>query len=224
MKIIVLHGDDTERLYLRLKKFIDVAKKRSYEVNYVDDLEGDFGEILSANSLFGNERFFILKDIKRLNKDKLVWLNKSEDHLLGTLIIYNEGTLSMSNLKVLPKDVKVEEFKLPVLIWSFLDNLVPGNGDRSVRTLHKILEKKPIELVYSLIAKHFRDLYWVKVDAKTAGFPFWKLNKMKSQASKFNEGDLRKIINLLSEGDIKAKTGVSDLISELDLILLKQLE
>lgn len=224
MKIIVLHGDDTERLYLRLKKFIDVAKERSYEVNYVDDLLGSFGEILSANSLFGNERFFILKDIKRISKDELAWLQKSQDRLLGTLIIYNEGTLSMTSLKSLPKTVKVEEFKLPVLIWNFLDNLVPGNGERSIRTLHKVLEKKPMELVYSLIAKHFRDLYWVKVDAKTAGFPFWKLNKMKSQASKFSEGDLQKIISLLSESDIKAKTGVSDLISELDLILLKQLE
>lgn len=224
MKIIILHGDDTERLYLRLKKFTDVAKERSYEVNHIDDLEGKFAEILSANSLFGNERFFILKDIKKINKDELAWLNKNEDRLLGTLIIYHEGTLSMGSLKSLPKTIKVEEFKLPVLIWNFLDNLLPGNGELSVKKLHKILEKKPVELVFSLIVKHFKDLYWIKTDAKTAGFPFWKVNKMRSQASKFNQADLQKIMSSLSEIDIKAKTSVSDLDSELDLLLLKHLE
>lgn len=224
MKIIILHGDDTGKSYLRLKKFIDVARERSWEVSYIDESDKSFEEILSASSLFGSEQFFILKDIKKLGKKETTWLNKKYKELPGNLIIYFEGTLNATMLKSLPGDSKIEEFKLPVLLWNFLDNLVPGKAEYSLKTLHKILEKEPVEFVFSLIARHFKDLYWVKADAPSTGFPFWKINKLREQASKFQTSELQEIVSDLSDIDIEAKTSKSDLISELDLLLFKHLE
>lgn len=224
MKIIILHGDDTEKSYQRLKKFVDVARERSWEVAYVDETSQTFEEVLSATSLFDNQRFFILKDIKKIGKKELEWLNKKYSNLPGNLIIYCDKSLNISTLKSFPKETKVEEFKLPVLLWNFLDGLYPGNSTREIQTLHKIVEKQPIEFIFSLIAKHFRDLCWVKIDAVSAGFPFWKINKLKSQASKFSIEKIKEIISLLSDIDVKVKTSKADLISELDLLLLKHLE
>lgn len=224
MKVIILHGEDTEKSYARLKKFVDVAKKRSWEVAYIDESGQTFKEILMSSSLFGNERFFILQDIKKLGKKDLEWLKKNYSNLSGNLIVYSDKSLNVSTMKSFPTESKIEEFKLPVLLWNFLDNLVPGKGDFSVKTLHRIIEKQPVESVFFLIAKHFKDLYWVKTDAGSAGFPFWKINKLKSQASKFNEEKLKEIINLLAEIDIKVKTSKTDLVSELDLMLIKHLE
>ncbi len=224
MKIIILHGEDTEKSYTRLKKFVDVARDRSWEVSYINDSNQSFQECLSASSLFGNERFFILKDIKKLGKKDLEWLKDNYLGLGGNLIIYSDKSLNVSTLKSFPKETKIEEFKLPVLLWNFLDGLYPGNDTREVQVLHKIIEKQPIEFVFSLIAKHFKELYWVKTGAASAGFPFWKINKLKSQASKFSEEKLKEIIGLLAEIDIKVKTSKTDLISELDLMLIKHLE
>lgn len=224
MKIIILHGDDTGKSYARLKKFIDVARSRSWEVAYMDESDQGLEEILSSPSLFGNERFFILKNVKRLGKKESAWLNKKYTRLSGNLIVYNEGTLNASALKSFPKETKIEEFKLPVLLWNFLDNLIPGRGDFSVKTLHKILEKSPVEFVFSIIARHLKDLYWMKADAASAGFPFWKINKLRSQAAKFSENDLKTLIDKLSEIDYRVKTSKTDLASELDLLLLKHLE
>lgn len=224
MKIIILHGDDNDKSYERLKKFIDVAKTRSWEISYIDESNLSLEEVLSATSLFGSEQFFILKDIRRLGKKEFAWLNRKYEELSGNLIIYHEGTLSASLLKSFPKTVKIEEFKLPVLLWNFLDNLIPGRTDYLVRTMHKILEKSPPEFLFSLISKHFRDLYWVKVDARSAGFPFWKMNKLKSQASKFTPEDLKKFISILSDIDIDVKTSNADLTNELDLLIIKHLE
>lgn len=224
MKIIILHGDDTEKSYARLKKFIDVARSRSWEVSYIDESGQSFEEILSAASLFGSEQFFILKDIKKLGKKEVIWLNKKYTELSGNLIVYSDTTLNATTLKSFPKDSKVEEFKLPVLLWNFLDNLVPGKSEYLVKTLHKIVERQPVEFVLTLIAKHFRDLYWVKTDTASAGMPFWKLNKLKSQASHFSVDQLKQLISLLSDIDIKVKTSKSDLISELDLLIIKHLE
>jgi len=224
MKIIILHGDDIGKSYLRLKKFIDVARERSWEVSYIDESNQNFEEVLSASSLFGSEQFFILKDIKKLGKKEFVWLNKKYKELPGNLIIYFEGTLNATILKSFPNDSKIEEFKLPVLLWNFLDNLIPGRSEYSVKTLHKILEKEPVEFVFSLIARHFKDLYWVKVDAASTGFPFWKMNKLKSQTSKFTSEKLRQFIDLLSKMDIEVKTSKANLEDELDLLIIKQLE
>ena len=224
MKIIILHGDDSEKSYSRLKKFIDVAKERSWEVAYIDESNQSFDEILSASSLFGGEQFFILKDVKKLGKKDFEWLNKKNAELSGNLIVYNEGTLSATALKSFPNDAKIEEFKLPVLLWNFLDSLVPGSGEVSVKTLHKIIERQPVEFIFSLIAKHLRDLYWVKTDAASTGFPPWKVGKLKSQASKFSTEKLKEIIGLLAEIDLEVKTSKADLVSELDLLLLKHLE
>jgi DNA polymerase III delta subunit len=224
MKIIILHGDDSEKSYARLKKFIDVARERSWEVLYIDESGQNFEEILSTTSLFGSEQFFILKDVKKLGKKDFVWLNKKYLELPGNLIVYNEGGLNATVLKSFPVGSKVEEFKLPVLLWNFLDSLVPGKSDYLVKTLHKILEKEPAEFVFSLIARHFKDLYWVKSDAASTGFPFWKMNKLKSQASKFELQELQSLITKLSEIDVEVKTSKANLADELDLLIIKQLE
>lgn len=224
MKIIVLHGDDTVKSYERLKKFIETAKERSWEVSYLDESTQSLQENLSSPSLFGNERFFILRDIKHLGKKEVGWISKKYKELPGNLIIYHEGIINPSTLKSLPKDITVEEFNLPVLVWKFLEGLLSNKAEESVRLLHKIIEKEPPEFIFSLIARHFRDLYWSKVDPASMLFPTWKISKLKSQSSKFSEEQLRKVIGILSDVDIDVKTSKADLLSSLDLMILKQLE
>jgi DNA polymerase III delta subunit len=224
MKIIVLHGDDERKLYERLSTFIETAKGRSWEIAYLDDPAISLQEQLSSASLFGGERFFVIRDINRLVKEELEWVGKKSEELSGTLIIYHEGYISQPILKSLPKETKIEEFKLPVILWNFLDNLYPGNSGKSIKQFHQLIEKEAPEFIFTLIAKLFRDLYWVKTDAESLPYPDWRVGKLKTQASKFTIDQLKLLINRLAEIDIKVKTSKSDLISELDLLIIKQLE
>ena len=75
MKLLILHGDDQIKLYARFQKFIETAKSRSWEIAYLDDVRS-IKESLSASSLFGAERFFVLRDVKRLGKSEIEWLKK----------------------------------------------------------------------------------------------------------------------------------------------------
>ena len=224
MKIIVLHGDDERKLYDRLSKFVEIARNRSWEVAYLDDRTHFIQEELSSPSLFGTERFFIIRDTSRLGKKELDWITKSSATLPGNLIIYHEGYLNQTLLKSLPKETKIEEFKLPVILWNFLDGLTPGNSERSIKQFHKIIEKDAPEFVFTLISKLFRDLYWVKIDPVSIPYPSWRVGKLKSQASKFTIEQLKYLIEKLSEIDIKVKTSKADLTNELDLLIIKQLE
>ena len=209
MKVIVLHGEDIEKSYTRLKKFIDTAKERNWEILY--------DEISLTPSLFGQDRLTIVNDFRSIDKKLLV-------RATGTLVIYNEGEVGKTFLKGLPKDAKIEEFKLPKLIWNFLESIGPGKSEKIVRDFHKIVEREPAEFVFSLIAKQFRDLYWVKTDSRSTGFPSWKTSKLKNQASGLTPDRLQELINYLAEIDIDIKSGRADLVSSLDLFFLKHLQ
>ena len=224
MKIIVLHGDDERKLYERLQKFVLVAKQRGWELTYLDESGSSIREQLSTSSLFSNDRFFVLKDIKNLGKKEVEWISSNSEKLEGTLIIYHIGRVPVAVLKSLPKETKVEEFKLPVLLWNFLDGITPGNSERIIKNLHKIVETEAVEFVFTLISKLFRDLYWAKTEPTTMPYPSWRVGKIKSQASKFTIEKLEEIISLLSEIDIKVKSSKAKLIDELDLMIIKQLE
>ncbi len=206
MKIIVLHGDYTTRLYERLNKFLEAAKKRGWEI--IND------EISQTPSLFNIERLTIVR------KYNLLSPRKDIPNILkapGTLVIYNEGAIPQTFLKELPKETKIEEFKLPKIIWNFLDNI-------SIKLLHEVIKTEPIEFVFSVLSKRFRDLYWIQTSPDTLSYQPWQLSRLKRQSRKFSLESLKEIIDKLAEIDIKVKTSKADLISELDLLLIKSLE
>ncbi len=211
MKIIALHGEDIGKSYQRLEKFTSEARNRNWEI---------LSEISLTPSLFGKERLIVVRDYKLLTKKILEAFKKAD----GTLVVYHESILPKTFLQILPEGSTIEEFKLPKLIWSFLENLIPGNSEKSVQTLHKIIERDAPEFAFTLIARQFRDLYWLKADPKTFPYPPWRASKLKIQSDKFSGESLKKIIENLSGIDIKVKTSKAEIVSSLDLLLLKQLE
>lgn len=212
MKTIVLTGDDTLRSYQRLKKFLEEVKKRGWEILY--------DQFPYTPSLFGKNRLTVYRDYKLLTKNDLKSIGKFE----GTLVIFHEGVIPPPFLKSLPKDTKVEEFKLPVLVWNFLDSLIPGNGEKLLKSFHQIIEKQPPEFIFTMIGRRFKELFWVSVDQVSIGYPAWRLSKLISQASKFKDGQLRELIEILAKVDVETKTGKAELTNELDLMLLTKLQ
>lgn len=224
MKIVLLHGDDEQKSYERLQKFIETAKARSWEVVYLDDTSLSFVEALRSRSLFGGERFFILKDVKKIGKRESEWLIKNAEKAEGNLVIYHSGVAPAALLKVIPASAKVEEFKLPRLIFQFLDAFVPKNAKKAIGLLHDVVKNQPPEFIFSLLARHIRDLYWVSTDAKSLPYPNWRVGKLREQAGKFKVNQLTELIKRLSEIDIEVKTSNAELIPSLDLLIATRLE
>lgn len=182
MKIIILHGEDTHKSYERLTKFIDAAKKRNWEI--LQD------NVSVTPSLFGTQSLIIIRDLKLITP-KII---KTLDKISGTLVIYSEGNLPATLLKVFPKDSKIERFDIPKIIWKFLDKI-------TAKSLHEVIKTEPIEFVFTMIAWKFKKRYITSPTPETA-----------------------QIINELAKIDIDAKTGKADLLSSLDLLIVKHLE
>lgn len=205
MKVIILHGDYIVKAYERLQKFISEAQKRGWEI--IND------EIVLTPSLFGKERLVVFRKYTLLSKADI----KNLSRLQGTLIVYNEGKIPITFIRSLPKETKIEEFNLPKIIWNFLDK-------PSVKLLHEAIKNEPVEFVFALLAKRFRDLYWVKADPKTIFYPSWQIAKLTKQSHRFTQSKLLELIAELAKIDILAKTSKAEIISSLDLMFLTKLE
>ncbi len=225
MKTILLHGDYTQASYERLQKFIKVAKKRGWEIQRINSNKSlSLPEALTSAALFASNRLFVLEDVRSIKKQELEWLAKKSVKIEGNLVIYHGGFLPQTILKSLPKDTKIEEFKLPRLIFAFLDSFFPKNSKKALKILHQVSEKEPVEFIFALLARHLRDLYWVKVDVEGLNYPSWRISKLKKQAKFFSESLLKEMISDLAEADIKAKTSKASLKDSLDFLIITKLE
>jgi DNA polymerase III delta subunit len=222
MKIIVLHGDNERASYQRLEKFIGVAKTRGWQVNFIDGPESISEKLISV-SLFGQEPFFVIRDINKWPPTTFKKIKKVLEKGEGTVVIYHNDFLGKTLLESLPKTAKLEEFKLPRIIFDFLDSFYPGNAKRTLRLLHELVAKEPPEFVFAFLAKHTRDLFWVTTGSSLP-YPSWRVLKLKAQASKYKKEDLKSLIKELSEIDIKVKTSEAELIPSLDLLIVRQLQ
>lgn len=139
MKIIVLHGTDTQRSYSRLTKFITEAKKRGWEI--VND------KIEDTPSLFGNEKLIIIRDYKNLSKTDL----KLTEKISGYLVIYHKDILPKTFLNSI-KIEKEEKYDLPIILWKFLDTF-------KIELFHELLKTNAVEYIFVMIAWKLKQKY-----------------------------------------------------------------
>jgi len=224
MKIIAIHGDHTTKSYSRLQKLIEIAKTRDWDINRLSDNKLSVSEQLVGKTLFEKETLYVLDDIRKLKPSDVKWIGKKEKQIEGTFIVFHKGNIHKRLIDSMSKSVVIEHFKLPKKIFYLMDTLYPGNKENIIKLLKEVQETEPNEFIFALIAKHIRDLYWVKADPNTLNLPSWRLNKLRTQADKFSKDKLKSLLSMLSIIDVRSKTSKDDLGSLLDLLILTQLE
>lgn len=225
MRIVVIHGDDSEKSWARLKKIVEVARQRNWEILKFDETQKTLlSELLSSASLFSDKRLIAVENGKTIVKKELEWLETKAKKFEGNLVIYFDDYIPLGIKNFLPKDTKFEEYKLPKIIFKFLDGIYPGNAKNSITLFHKLLSSEPPELLFNLVAKRLKELYWVKNSPQTLLYPSWRKGILKSQVLRYKEGKLEELIGLLAEADVRAKTGEGTMVELLDLILLTKLQ
>lgn len=225
MNVIVLHGDNLFASSKRLKKFIDTAKSRGWQIQRLSKSTNLAGlDSLLTETIFKDVRFFILEDPASFSKKDTAFLKRATNNLEGTLVIYHTGALPKRLLNSLPKATKIEEYKLPRLIFKFLESFYPGNAKNAINLLRESSKNEAPELVFHLLARHLRDLYIAKEDKNGLSYPTWRIAKLKSQATRFTNNKLKAIVFKLSELDIRVKTTKDELIDSLDLFIATNLQ
>lgn len=222
MNIILLEGDDFEKMNARLNSFVDSARKRKWEINRISAKNGDVVSKLSSRSLFGIQSLSIINDPEKLSLSDLEWFTTSSKNNESTLIIMKEGALTAKIKSVIPFS-KREEFWISQTIWKALDAFYPGNASVFIRLVNQTLVNIPIEFLFAMLGRHVVDLYQILIDEKSYKAPEWKVKKLKSQATKFAPGDLKAFVAQMTKIDSLSKTSdlkLADLLMDSSVIVL----
>lgn len=216
MKITLIHGEDRVSSRNKFQELKCIAKEKSWRVTKM--------MYPPITSLFDDKLLYVVDGLDLLTSKEITWISKNSDKYSVHLIIYSKTEVSASTLKLLPKDIKLQKFDLPKIIFTFLESFYPGNSNKVLSLLHILVRNEPLEFVFSLLARQIRDLYWLKIDSKGPGYPDWRLKKLNTQSVKFSPEKLKDVISVLAKIDIQSKTSALDLLPSLDLLIATQLE
>jgi len=143
----------------------------------------------------------------------------------NVLISAMRGGGGKTFLNLFPEETKIETFKLPKIIYKFLDSFYPGNSEQSLKFLHSLAQTEAPEFILAYLGRHLRDLYWVGIDP--AGLPFkedWRILKLVNQTKKFGKNQIRGLIGEVAALDMTIKTSSDSFEGLLDQLIVSRLE
>lgn len=223
MKMIVLHGENTAKSFERLSKFVDSASDRGWEIVRIGNTNTNLADTLRTQGLFGDNRLFLIENIKSLAKKDYDYLKKLEDDI--TLVAYSDKELTKTQISSFPSNTKFESFMIPKKIWIFLDSIYPKNSKACITLFSEVCETEaPAEMILALIARQLRDVFLLKKGI-SANTPSWKIGKLTNQVKRFSDAEsVKDMLFSLSEIDIKVKTSDYNLKDELAFLMATKLQ
>ncbi len=219
MKVVALFGSDSDRVTSRMLDIVRGVKKKGYRVSEIAN-KTSFKEALSETSLFEEDVLYVCEGASKRGESDWEWISKNAASSASSILFTFGETIPVKIKKLLPSDTKLEEFKVPVIIFQFLDSLTPHNK-ACLPLLKKVTATEPVELVFSLLVTHLRDMYWVLTDPNSYAGPDWKKGKITSQARKIGLENLTKAFDELSRIDMDVKSSVGNLTIFLDRFLIR---
>lgn len=188
--IYLIHGDNHLLSRSRLTDLVKKSQDAKQEVVFLDGLTvglGDFIQALTPTSLFSNQRMIVIENLFSRQKSKeqqqiFDFLKK----FLGepNLILWEKKQIGKVAQRNLPKNCQIQLFKLPVLLFKFLDQITPQNKLIALKSLRGLLKTQAAELIFFMVARQFRLLLILESGGKFKG-PLWMAGKIKKQAEAF---------------------------------------
>lgn len=219
MKVTLVHGEHEAKARDRYSYIVRGVKKRGWSVIPITTERG-VGEQLLTGGMFDKGQLYTLENLNKFGSQETEWLGGKTSGLAANLLVYHKGKLAAGLIKKLPKDSRVEEFKLPVILFKFLDSLTANNRERIYTLFGEVADRENLEFILVMMGRHFRDLYWANTKSSSLPYPQWRVDKLERSASQLSTGVLEKIINQMAEIDYKNKTSDYNLRLGIEMVIL----
>ena len=210
MKILILHGDNQVESRARLNELVSESKKKGINIINIDGASVKKPEfltlarsqnLLGATNLLVIENFFTNKNAGEILKK----LTEDQEAISNSCLFWEAKQIPATKIPQKPF-VKVEEFKIPQVIFKLLDSITPQNKKQALMLMQEKQVRNNAEFFFVMLARQVRNLIWVKEDPQSMQTPAWQKGKLKSQADKFSDLALRNTQSKLLEMDYSAKT------------------
>lgn len=229
--LIFIYGDNQAESRKKLYELIETYKEKG-EILRLDDnaSETDFREAVTSDSFFSELRIVTLQNFYKGKSSK--WKTeinlKNMEASENVYVFWEDADLNAAGKKAMgfANRKNVFEFKIPNLIWIFLDNIKPEGSSNQIQLFRECLKTVDENYLFLMMVRQFRLLLLSKEkfkdypsDYKRLTFQKYKLNK---QASYFTLEELLKIYKklLLIEESLKTGKGIYDLKIEIEKLLM----
>lgn len=217
--ITILHGDNVDKSYARLIELKEKYRQDNLEQRELDAAKASitvWEDFLVANNMFSADFLVIHNFFSAKDKDF-----SQLENLEKQVILYEKKKL---NKIPTGKNILAEKFDLDPILFKFVDSLIPGNSNTTIKLFEQALIDNAWELVFSMIVRQFRLMLYASLqnlppDSEWVKVPDWQKGKLKAQASKFTLDNLKDAYPRLLEIDLMAKTSQPASVS-LELFLL----
>lgn len=228
--MLILHGENIvasrKTLYEKIASF---KEKGVDEIIVLDGIKLTLTEVkqaLESTSLLGQARLVVIENLFSSPKNKeqseiISYLEKVDKET--PLILWEQKDLSRTILKKLAQRATIELFKIPPLIFKFLDSISPQNKKNTLILLHQSLKTDSPEIVFYMLCRQARFLIIARDLGRKglSSLPSWQQAKFLRQAEKFTLEQLLNFHKKLLKIDYEQKTGRASLplSSQLDLLI-----
>ncbi len=210
---ILLHGENLLASREELGKIKvnyqgEIISLSSQEINLEKIIQAvESLPILAEKRLIVLENFFS-QSPKKENEAVFDYLIKTDNQL--DIVLWEEKELKSAILKKLPAFWQVKLYKLPAVMFSFLESITPYQKDKAIKLIEQVRKKASDEFIYLMIVRQIRLLLLAKEKALPA-LPFWLSKRINFQASQFEKNQLLKLYQKLLVIDIKEKNNLTSL-------------
>lgn len=212
--ITILHGDYQEASRAVLLRFLE--KNRDKEIRRLDNRsisEDTLVQVTESSSLFGGGRVVVLEGVftslgrkQKLSETYAAILSRNAGE--ADIVIWEPKELSPATLKRIGQ-ASVTVFKLPALIFKFLDAITPGGAPITIPLLADILRTEPAEIVFSMMLRRVRMLIQCRDNMTPSGLQGWQAARLTRQSASFTMDQLLELHDRLYHMDSSIKTGAS---------------
>ncbi len=213
MKLII-HGSDIEKT-----RDYYFGKKNEYPEHLILNGEGLIYDTLfqlSKNkSIFSDEKVIFIENLFTKNKVTSAEFKQIIDFFNVTndlnVVLWEGSELSKPAISKL-NNFEVINFNVPQKLFTFLDQLRPGNSKQLIGIFHELRAKQEDELIFFMLVRQFRLYlqslgdYHNQIDETKRMAP-WQLSKLRSQVKNFNKEQLIHFYGQLFDIELKSKTG-----------------
>lgn len=237
--ITIIHGDDivASRAYFNEQKSkAETVFSFSGVYSLTQLMQAFEGSLFTESPSIFIEN--LLSKKKNTEKDDIIaYLAKQKN--LGNVCIWEDAELSLKNLQAF-KIADIKSFKLPKLLFTFVDTIQPAQGKQLIKLFHELLSQTDADFVFAMIVRQFRLLLACHPESnegyrgssltlqndntidEVKRLSPWQIAKIKKQRSFFTREQLLLQHSKLFNIDSKLKTGTLSLslIQAIDFFLL----
>jgi DNA polymerase III delta subunit len=226
--ITLIHGDDTIISRNELNHIRNGLSGR--EIRMVNGKTADINRLiqtLESPSIFGNDTAVIFENLlsslgrKIKTAGEYCDLLKSASGKGTEIILWEDRIVSPGMIGNLGKNIRISLYKLPALVFTFLDNFRPGNEKFLLDVYGKLSVNEPVELLFAMLLRRIRQLIIIKDGILPEGMQIWQSARLTSQAKYFSMEQLTdmylRLINI--EFSIRSGNSPFDTGKHLELFL-----